>query len=179
MEEFIEVSGRGIHAHLAAQPVSREAYRDYLRATGRPTPPALTRPAPPTDPITYISHEDALAYCRWRGQQDGRAYRLPTMAEMMEFLAEDAADGVSEELWPHQHGNRPELIGGLKPNYLCEWTGDTEVDPPSGGVSQERVLGSVFYPPWLRHGNNATHAQAYLAANSGFSFVTFRLACDG
>ena len=46
------------------------------------------------------------------------------------------------------------------------------------GEARTRVLGSVFYPPWLREGPNATHAQAYLLASEGYSFITFRAARD-
>ena len=65
----------------------------------------------------------------------------------------------------------------MKPTYLCEWTQETEELPQLGGDAPGRSLGSVLYPPWVRQGNNASHAQAYLAATEGYSSVTFRLAC--
>ncbi|NER82984.1 MAG: formylglycine-generating enzyme family protein [Leptolyngbya sp. SIO1D8] len=34
-----------------------------------------------THPVVLVSHEDALAYAMWRGQQDGVTYRLPTALE--------------------------------------------------------------------------------------------------
>ena len=69
------------------------------------------------------------------------------------------------------------MIGGLKPVWLCEWTQETEVIEQAGDHAP-RVLGSIFYPPWLREGNAPGHAQAHLAADEGYSFVTFRLVYD-
>ncbi len=126
--------------------------------------------------MVYVSQDDATAFCRWLGPQEGRAYRLPCMAELAELVGEEAAQGVDSEIWPHYHEQRPELRGGLKPAYLCEWTQEVETIPQPGGRS--RVLGSVFYPPWLRQGPNASHLQACLLASEGYSFVTFRVALD-
>ena len=71
----------------------------------------------------------------------------------------------------------PEVIGGLKPVFLCEWTAETEtVEQPAGRPAH--VLGSIFYPPWLREGSTGMHAQAHLLATEGYSFVTFRVAYD-
>lgn len=46
-------------------------------------------------PIIGISYEDAQAYVRWRGEQDGVAYRLPTVQEM-----EKASRGTDGRFYP-------------------------------------------------------------------------------
>jgi hypothetical protein len=176
MRAMIEVHGLGVAVALAEHPVTRSEYRTYLRATGQAVPPAGSRPESPSDPITYVSQTGAIAFCRWLGSQEGRAYRLPTMAELAELVRDVTEEGVSPEVWPHYHEQRSELRGGLKPTYLCEWTQETETVSQSDG--RTRVLGSVFYPPWLREGSNASHLQACLLASEGYSFVTFRLAAD-
>jgi formylglycine-generating enzyme required for sulfatase activity len=173
---MIEVHGPGMAVALAEDPVTKAEYRSYLRAAGRGNPPPLAEGERSSDPVTYVSQADAVAYCQWLSVQEGRAYHLPRMAELTELAGDAAAEGISREVWPHTYEQRPELRGGLKPEYLCEWTQETEPVPLPGG--RNRVLGSVFYPPWLRHGPNASHLQACLLASEGYSFVTFRLASD-
>lgn len=175
MQDFIAVEGHGARARLAAHPVTRGAYRDYLEATDQPLPESLGHGEPLSAPITCVSQVDALEYLRWLGSRDGQPYRLPAMGELHELAAEALADGISRELWPHVHGQRPEVRGGLKEIFLCEWTGETEEIAQPGGRPPRR-LASIFYPPWLREGSNATHAQAHLLATEGYSFVTFRAA---
>lgn len=177
MDNTIALDEHGFHSVLAAQPVTRESYRRYLHDTGQPTPRALTLPAPPSDPIIYVSQVDATAYCRWLCAQQARACRLPTMAELEELNGELAERDEGPEAWPHTQGTLPEVLGGLKPDFLCEWTAETEtVAQPAGRPAH--VLGSIFYPPWLREGSTAMHAQAHLLATEGYSFVTFRVAYD-
>ncbi len=175
--ELLTIDKGGLHALLAHAPVTRAAFKEFLRDTGQKLPPSLAEPGAASAPVTRISQHDALAYCRWAGSREGRTYRLPAMAELEQLYSEDAADGVSLEIWGHTAGHTPEVRGGLKEVFLCEWTTETE-EMPQPGERPPRILGSIFYPPWLRHGNNAAHAQAYLAATEGYSFVTFRLACD-
>jgi hypothetical protein len=102
---------------------------------------------------------------------------LPTTAELLQLAGNDAKDGVSPELWPHTHNERPEVQGEVGSVYLCEWTGDAEELPPVG-AGAPRILGGVFYPPWLRQGNNPTQIQAMMLATQGYSFVSFRMATD-
>jgi hypothetical protein len=174
MRDVIEVRGPGVKVLLGAHPVTCAEYRSYLRAIGRPPQQHRGEVEPSSEPVTGVSQEEALAFCGWAGPLEQRAYRLPTMAELSELMDETPAGGVSQEVWPHHHEQRAELRGGFRPAYLCEWTSETEtVRLPAGSV---RVLGSVFYPPWLRHGPNACHLQACLLASEGYPFVTFRLA---
>lgn len=80
MDDTIALDEHGFRAVLAARPVTRESYRRYLHDTGQPTPRVLTLSKPPTDPITYVSQVDALAYCRWLGARQARACRLPALS---------------------------------------------------------------------------------------------------
>jgi hypothetical protein len=170
---MIEVRGHGEAAELAEHPVTKAEYRAYLRGVGQATP----RLAPEerlSDAVTYVSQADAIVYCQWLGKQEGRAYRLPTMSELCTLSSEATADDPDPDCWSHHHENHSELQGGMTPTYLCEWTEETETVSQPGG--RTRVLGRVFYPPWLREGPNTSHVQAGLLASEGYSFVTFRLA---
>jgi hypothetical protein len=177
MDNTITLQDEGYHSVLATHPVTRESYKQYLHDTGRAVPPALARPEPGSRSVTYVSQVDALAYCRWQGARDGRAYRLPAICELQELADELGQQKATSEVWAHEHGERPEVVGGLKPVWLCEWTRETEVIEQAGD-REPRALGSIFYPPWLREGNSPGHAQAHLAADEGYSFVTFRLVYD-
>jgi hypothetical protein len=177
MDATIALDEHGFRSVLAARPVTRESYRRYLSNAGQPLPRVLTQPAPPTNPITYVSQADATAYCRWLSAREARDYRLPTMSELEELNGELAERDLGPEAWPHSHGHLTEVIGGLKPVFLCEWTAETDtVEQPAGRPAH--VLGSIFYPPWLREGSTGLHAQAHLLATEGYSFVTFRVAYD-
>jgi hypothetical protein len=173
--ETITLHTRDVNVALATRPVTRQEFKAYLAASDRSVPAPLAHGDSPTAPVTYVSQVDAADYCRWLGTQQGRSFRLPTMAELHELADDITREGINPEVWPHTHQLHPERRGGMKPTYLCEWTQETEELPQLGGTPGRR-LGSVFYPPWVRQGSNASHAQAYLAATEGYSFITFRLA---
>lgn len=175
--ELLTIDRGGVHTLLARSPVTCTAFKEFLRATGQKLPPMLAASGSAAAPVTRVSRHDTLAYCQWAGSREGHTYRLPSMAELEELYGEDESDGVSMEIWAHTPGHTPEMRGGLREVFLCEWTSEIE-EVPQPNAKPPRVLGSIFYPPWLRHGANASHAQAYLSATEGYSFVTFRLACD-
>jgi sulfatase modifying factor 1 len=106
--------------HIGIHPVTNEEYSHFVRETGHPAPALRALPlivrhdeqhlfrelaapfvwpdsAPPQGrarhPVTLITIEDAMAYCRWLQSQSGKPFRLPTEAEW-----EKAARGGLERL---------------------------------------------------------------------------------
>src|SRR5438093_7879599 len=77
--------------------VTRAQYESFLDATGRELPGDWSQPlfARPDLPVVGVSWIDAVAYCDWRSQLDGREVRLPTEAEW-----EFAARGLQQALFP-------------------------------------------------------------------------------
>ncbi len=176
--EFVEVPAPGRGVRLALHPVTLDAFCAFLDASGRPRSPRLRRGRSGSAPVVEVSQEDASAYCRWLGEREVRSYRLPGTAELQTLM--EGADGeeIDAGVWPQERGRMPELRGGLKPHFLCEWTCETLEMPPSG-TRPPKALAILFYPPWLREGSNVAHVHASVSASEGYSFVTFRVACDG
>jgi sulfatase modifying factor 1 len=82
---------------LGVTPVTRAEYERFLVATSHQTPcdwehAALAHADLPVVGVSWI---DAVAYCSWRSEQDGRPVRLPTEAEW-----ELAARGPRQALFP-------------------------------------------------------------------------------
>lgn len=94
--------------YMSVHPITQRQYAEFIRATGHSAPtvrdlPAVATPAhevafrelaapyvwrggaPPPErawhPVTLVTIEDALAYCRWMSAKLGVEVRLPTEAE--------------------------------------------------------------------------------------------------
>lgn len=78
---FYHESGKPIEAECEDKP------RHGLDAQGRPVKSSGFRPWKPgweqTDehPANYVSWNDAVAFCQWLSEKEGKTYRLPTEAE--------------------------------------------------------------------------------------------------
>jgi sulfatase modifying factor 1 len=82
---------------MAICPVTRAEYECFVAATGHELPKEWSQPlfAQPDLPVVGVSWFDAVDYCAWRSERDGRAVRLPTEAEW-----EFAARGRQAALFP-------------------------------------------------------------------------------
>jgi hypothetical protein len=173
--DTIALDLRGQRAVVAAQPITRQQYRMYLAAAGKPAPAPRAMGERSAAPVTYVSQLDALEYCRWLGAKEGRRYRLPVMAELEAMADEIAQEGIDLKVWPYMHQPYLEYRDSIKLTYLCEWTQETDELPRIWSAASACVLCSVFYPPWARSSSNASRTQAHLAASERYSFVTFRV----
>ncbi len=100
-------------------------------------------------PVVLVSHEDAVAFATWKGEQDGNTYRLPTALEW-----EKAARGETGQYFPWGNDWRDDAT-----NWGDDWEGSEGVQtsaigafPLSRGPSgAEDMAGNVFeYTSTLR-----------------------------
>ncbi len=175
--DFVTLAVGSAHVRVATRPITIAEYRGYLRATGEKAPARLPGLRDWHSPVVYVSQVEAGAFCRWLGSEDHQAYRLPSVAEFLQLAGSAGEEGVDEGIWPGSAAEGPQAIAAAHHGiYLCEWTREIETLPTFSG-GEPRVLGSVFYPPWLREGNNAKQVQGMMQAGQGYSFVSFRVAC--
>lgn len=175
---------------VAAQPVTFAEFSAFLQAAGRPLPKGVRRassgqpggaPSGGSQPVIGVAQPDAAAYCEWAGKRIGKACRLPSIDELDSLMPHTMvthAHGVVPDagFWPHEQGQLAEVRGGLKPLFLCEWTRD--VLEAVSRAHPERVMALIFYPPWMREGDNMLHVHAALLASESYSFVTFRVSYE-
>jgi serine/threonine-protein kinase len=137
-----------------------------------------------------VSWQDAVAFCEWRSNKDGRVYRLPTELEW-----EKAARGVDGRAYPWGHRFDPSLcnmsssleegpssqaserfpsdesIYGVRgtAGNVRDWTAST------GPRDTQVVRGGAFNLPAIitRSAN-----RFWLAPNFVLNYVGFRLACS-
>ena len=83
--------------------VTNHQYQQFVAATGhrKAAPPSryaksMGKMRSPNQPVVYVSWDDAVAYCRWKGK------RLPTEAEW-----EKAMRGTDGRLWPWGNQEKP------------------------------------------------------------------------
>lgn len=102
---------------IAAFQVRNRDWAIFMEATGHPAPPNGGDPdfGNPGQPVVAVTWFEAVKYCEWLSQLNGRRYRLPTEAEW-----ERAARGGREgTLYPW--GDEPPLS---RPEYLRRWGGE-------------------------------------------------------
>lgn len=78
--------------YIGKYPITVAQYADFAGAVGRKVSEA---PGRADHPVTEVSWDDAVAFCRWLSERSGRAFRLPSEAEW-----EKAARGTDGWIYP-------------------------------------------------------------------------------
>jgi serine/threonine-protein kinase len=140
---------------MGKTPVTNLQFQTFIKATGQLPPAHWERTIIPAGkaqhPVTYVSWQDAQAFCDWISQVSGKRIRLPTEAEW-----EKAARGTDGRTYPW---------GNQKPNHqLCNYwkffsTGTTPIgqfspqgDSPYGCVD---MAGNVW--EWIADWYSASY----------------------
>ncbi len=126
--------------YLSKYEVTNADYDKFVRATNRVLPSNWdkTRNSFPigTDklPVTFISWEDAKAYCEWRSKEEGLEFRLPSEQEW-----EYAARGADGRFFPWGDNWDPSLVNGAKPKESV--TSPSSVDLAPNNTTDISPLG--------------------------------------
>jgi formylglycine-generating enzyme required for sulfatase activity len=184
---------------IGRTPVTNGQYRAFVAATAYPMPSHWAGGVIPTGrdhhPVTYVSHADAAAFCRWAGG------RLPTEAEW-----ERAARGDDGRTWPWgEEAPGPELATfaatrtspvGLHPRgagpfgaldlagNAWEWTTSAALpypyDPADGREEARADVPRIVRGGAYVHGPGEIRCSYRHGMLAGVvdHYVGFRLACD-
>jgi len=105
--------------YLARTPVTNLQYEAF-------DPSHRSKRAPWADdlhPVVYVTHTDAVRFCQWLSQKEGRKYRLPTEAEW-----EYAARGTDQRIFPWGDDPRlPEVCNFADARSTFAWS-DRQLD---------------------------------------------------
>jgi formylglycine-generating enzyme required for sulfatase activity len=177
---------------IGRRPVVNVHARRFFEATGRRPRPALAAklgsPALADHPVTDVSFDDAMAFCRWATADLGRRVRLPTGDEW-----EAAARGSDGRVWPWGDVFDPERCACVESG--CGWTVPVTAHPHgASAVGAEQLAGNVWewvadrrQDGWrtVRGGSWLDHAWGLRAARSlaadperATATTGFRLAMD-
>jgi sulfatase modifying factor 1 len=191
---------------LATCQVTNQQYEIFLRAKGVAPPPTWHDPNlnHPQQPVVAVCWFEAVQYCEWLSEKEGRCYRLPTEAEW-ERATRGGVDGASypwgeappqslpdyEERWK----TGPEPVARFAPNAfglfdICEnvheWCSDwfaadyytrsPERNPagPDCGARRASRGGS-----WRHHVKaSRCAARSSIPPQLQYADYGFRVACD-
>jgi eukaryotic-like serine/threonine-protein kinase len=142
--------------YLSKHEVTNKEYKEFVVATNRPAPKLWKGQdfLPGTDdlPVTNITWDDAVAYCKWLSKPGGIEYRLPTEEEW-----EHAAKGNDNRLYPwgvnwDQSLANANKLGSNSPLRVNQAPNNTEDRSPfgifamAGNVSEWTNSNFTVYP---------------------------------
>jgi formylglycine-generating enzyme required for sulfatase activity len=176
--------------------VTNDEYASFVNATGNPFPP--TPFADPGQPVVAASWFDAVAFCDWLSESEGRRVRLPTEAEW-ECAARGGAEGMrypwGDESPSNAAMNEPRRVGRGSPNAyglydLCEnvheWCSDwyaadayvlaPEKNPRGPDRGTRRVSRGGSWRHQIKFSRCA--ARSSLPPEFRYADYGFRIACD-
>ncbi len=112
--------------YLGKTSVTNQQYANFVRSTGHRPPTHWQKGHIPIGkeqhPVTHVSWEDAMGFCKWLSRLTGDRYRLPTEAEW-----EKAARGTDGRIFPW--GNQWDY---------------TKLNCREGGVNTTTQIGTYF-----------------------------------
>lgn len=147
--------------------VTNGQYSEFITQTGHAPPQHWLGTVPPQNildkPVSYVSWNDALAYCNWLGSQTGNNFRLLSESEW-EFLARNKATiGIND----------------LMENNL-EWTNSEFILYPDSRskIPQWATTVRIFRGKSNESQNEPITYRFFQYENYTFTSLGFRVACN-
>jgi len=185
--------------------VTVEDYMLYAQATGIEMPKEKHEHLGVDVPVRRVTWLDAVAYCKWMSEREGKTVRLPTEAEW-EYVCRAGSNEkyffghdetlLGEYAWCKENSERvTHNVGTKKPNpwglydmygNVWEWTLDryvenyesTALDGSHHNVQSEKGM-SLRGGAWSAEATNCRSARRInLGANSRNYFVGFRVVIE-
>lgn len=106
---------------IAKFPVTNRQYKIYVQDKAAQAPPFWAEPmfGRPEQPVVGVTWDDAMAYCAWLSERDGRFFRLPTEAEWERAARGDREGALypwgDEPPWERPHTGFDVETGGPQP----------------------------------------------------------------
>lgn len=138
--------------YIMRHTVTNAQYRQFIEAANHRTPLFWKKGIYPADkadhPVVGVSYGDAIAFCRWAGEQTGLLLRLPTESEW-----EKAARGPDGRLYPWGENWEPRLtntrearIKGTTPVGYFSPAGDSPFGLTDIGGNVQEWLSNLYGP---------------------------------
>jgi formylglycine-generating enzyme required for sulfatase activity len=121
-------------------------------------------------PVRGVTWFEALEYCRWLGEQTGRAYSLPSEGQWLR-AAFGAAPGTPAPLYPwgaewqagrsNTGGARPAAVDAFPPQSASgasDWVGNVLQWTTTLWGEQRLAPDPRYAPPWRDDGRDDLHA---------------------
>ena len=125
-------------------------------------------------PVVHVTRDDALAYCRWLGGQDGRMYELPTREQW-----EAAARGPEPRPYPWGDGLPSSKLSNGNEALLARTVDVREHPDGDSHCGCRQMAGNVF--EWLSHDGGARYMRGGSFANATevFGLTFFEMQIEG
>ena len=170
--------------YVGVTEVTQEQYAAVMESTPSHLPDK-------TDPVHYLTWDEAAAFCRKLSQITGKTVRLPTEAEW-EYAARNEDKDVDKYAWHDRNSDKQvHPVGQKNPNAwglydmqgnLWEWCQDWYADYPNGpatdptgpATGDKRVLrGGSYGSRWgdCRPANRSCNVPGHRNARHGFRVV--------
>lgn len=159
--EFVEQTGYLTDAEKFGWSIVQRDVFDFYKAAGAHwrKPDGKHEPASGDLPVTQVSYQDAIAYCKWSGS------RLPAYDEYWHLIKDDTRKVIADENGPISPANKVNILGNVWEITLTEHHGYIRL-----------AGGSLFCSPATCHGT-ARERELYVdkqTANIHIGFAVLR-----